>query len=205
MTVKVDNSLKVLHLPGQHPDVRTLVSGLQRRDPETAEAFYDRYQDRIHGLVWRLLGADDEHDDMVQQVLAQVLASIDGLRDPDLLEPWLIGLTVNTVRKEIRKRRMRRILHLTPGNLEVASNELRPERQQLAIRVYEILDRMGIEDRIVFILRYIEGHSLATCAIACGCSLAAVKRRLNKAKRAFSKIAEKDLVLASWMEGETDE
>ena len=183
----------------------TMVAGIRARDPEVAAAFYDKYQGRINGLVWRMLGRDDEHDDVVQQVFAQVLDSIDRLRDPDLLEPWLVRLTVNTVLKIIRRRRMARILHKSQKHAEDYSADLGPESQQLAIRVYEVLDKLGARERVVFALRYIEGNTLSECAQAMGCSVATVKRCLVKARRTFEKHAEKDPVLASWTQGEGNE
>jgi RNA polymerase sigma-70 factor (ECF subfamily) len=201
MAPPADEKLKVIPFRGKEWTLPALVAGLRGRDPEAAAAFYDKYESRINGLVWRLMGADDEHDDLVQQVLAQVLSSVGKLRDPDLLEPWLVRLTINTVFKEFRKRRSRRIMRLTPDYSHLPSSELHPEKQQLAVRVYAVLEKMGARERIVFALRYIQGYSLAECAHASGCSLATVKRRLAKAKRQFETFAERDPVLASWTEG----
>ena len=196
-----DEMLKVIPFRGKEWTLPALVAGLRDRDPEAAAAFYDKYESRINGLVWRLMGRDDEHDDLVQQVLAQVLSSVSKLRDPKLLEPWLVKLTLNTVFKEFRKRRSRRLVRLTPDYAQVPSSELHPEKQQLAVRVYAVLEKMGAKERIVFALRYIQGYSLGECAHASGCSLATVKRRLARAKHQFETFAKRDPVLASWTEG----
>ena len=96
--------LRVMPWRGTDEELLTLL----RRGGEVAgAALYDRYAPTIRRLVWRLLGGDEEHDDVVQQVFLHALSSMGTLRDPEALEGWLVGITVNTVRREIRGRRFR--------------------------------------------------------------------------------------------------
>ncbi|HEY3357178.1 MAG TPA: sigma-70 family RNA polymerase sigma factor, partial [Polyangia bacterium] len=142
-------------------DAAAIVDGLRRRSPEAAVALFDRVSARVNRLVWRMLGADPEHDDVVHQIFVNALTSAGTLRDPAALDGWIVGLTVNTVRRELRRRRFRRLLHLDPALPEPPSRELDPERHMLARRFYAALERAGADERIAFTLRVVEGCALA--------------------------------------------
>ena len=187
-------------------DAVAIVEGLRRGSPESALLLYDRVSARVNRLVWRLLGADPEHDDVVHQVFLNVFSSIGGLKDAAALDGWVVGLTVNTVRRELRRRKYRRLLRLdfaatVPGG-EAAAADLDPERQMVAHRFYAALARMGVDERIAFTLRAIEGCALAEVAQACGCSLATAKRRVARAHDTLTRAAERDPVLATWTRSE---
>jgi len=190
---------RVIRFPGSGYSDWDIVKGLLARDPGAATALYDRFADRVNRLVWRLLGADQEHDDVVQQVFAHALSGISKLRDPDSLGSWIVGITVHTVRRELRGRKMRRIFQLVPGTLEMPQPEPGVGQGELSPRVFSIIEKMKISERIIFALRFIEGCSLSECASAYGSSLATVKRRLSKARRKFIRLAWRDPVLASWL------
>src|SRR5215208_846369 len=78
-------------------------------DPSAAAAaVYDRFALDVNRLVWRLLGADAEHDDVVQQVFVHIIAGLTKVRDAEALGVWMASVCVKTVRSEIRRRRVRR-------------------------------------------------------------------------------------------------
>jgi RNA polymerase sigma-70 factor, ECF subfamily len=176
-----------------------LVRGLGRGDPIAADAFYERYGDAVDRRVRRLLGPDAEHDDVVQQVFENVLASLGGLRDPGLLGEWIAGITVNTVRRELRRRRYRRILVLVREVPDTAALGGGPEEGARARRFYAVLDRLRTDERIVFALRFVDGNTLEDTARMAGCSLSTAKRRVARARGAFLTEAGRDPILASLM------
>ncbi len=191
---------EVVKLSGRELSNHEIVSGLLAASPRAAAALYDRFAERINRLVWRILGGDQEHDDVVQQVFVNALGSIGKLKDPGALEGWMVGVTVNTVRRELRSRAVRRIFSLVPGTSDLPHATMDPESQLLAPSFYAVVSRMRSTARIVFVLRFLEGFTLGECAAACRCSLSTVKRRLARAKRVFFKQARRDPVLASWIE-----
>jgi len=179
-----------------------LVNGLKRGDPDAARELFERFSRRIEGLVWRLLGPDAEHDDVVQQVYLAIARSIAKLRDPGALESWIVSVTMNTVRREIRSRSRRPRLEIVDSAAErVAqhtSPSARPDDLAFTTAFYRVLDQLQTRDRLVLVLRYLEGEPLVGVAAACGCSLATAKRRLRRARRRFRKRAEGDFWLSTW-------
>ncbi|MCP4680061.1 MAG: sigma-70 family RNA polymerase sigma factor [Deltaproteobacteria bacterium] len=177
-----------------------IVRGIINKDPRAAAVLYDRFGNKINRLVWRLLGADSEHDDVVQLVFVHILSSVKKLKNPDALEDWISGVTVNTVRREIRNRKYRRILIPTADYPEIATDPGEARSKIMVHRLFAILSKMRTEDHIVFVLRFVEGNTLGEVAVAGGYSLATAKRRIARAKKEFMKRAKKDSVLASFIE-----
>ncbi|MDJ0761820.1 MAG: sigma-70 family RNA polymerase sigma factor [Myxococcota bacterium] len=174
-----------------------LVAGLVSGDPVATAALYDRFGDLINRYIWRLLGADQEHDDVVHQVFINILSSAKKIRNPSSLEDWIIGVTINTARREIRNRKYRRMLIPTPEPLSYAKDSTDTSQQLMTRRVFAILRQMKTDDHIAFILRFVEGHTLGEVAVAAGYSLATAKRRIARAKKEFLERAKKDVVLAA--------
>ncbi len=187
----------VVRLKPTHLSNREIVSGLKKGDSRCADGLVDRFGVSIDRRVWRLLGADSEHHDVVQQVYAQILESVGSLRDPEALTQWIVKVTVNVVRNELRHRKYRRIVKLdeAPG-LELLDNTDTEDRMRLA-RGYKILESMKTDLRIAFVMRFIEGAELMDVASAVGCSLSTVKRRISRARDVFMKKAKRDPILSS--------
>lgn len=181
-------------------DNHKLVEGLRGGAASAVEVFHQRFGERINRWVWRLLGGDAEHDDVVHQVFINLLSSLGGLRNPAALGAWVDSVTIRTVRKEIRSRRYRRLLVFAPQRVERQLDPSSPARQAHIRRFYCILDAMRPDDRILFVLRFIEGCSLQELADAGEYSLATAKRRLKHAREEFRKRAVRDLVLVSLLE-----
>jgi len=177
-----------------------LVCGLREGDPSAASAFHRQYGARISRWVWRLLGGDPEHDDVVHQVFVNILSSIGKLRDVEALDAWVDSVTIRTVRKEIRSRRYGRFVVARSETVDRAADPNHPARQAHVRRFYQLLNQLRPEDRIVLVLRHLEGCTLEEVAAANGYSLATAKRRIARATRAFKKRAIQDPVLISLLE-----
>lgn len=83
----------------------------------------------------------------------------------------------------------------------VPVSDVDPEVRDAYVRTYALLDHLGADGRIAFVLRYIEGLELEDVASACRVSLSTIKRRLAKAERRFAAAAARDPVLRAWLEG----
>jgi RNA polymerase sigma-70 factor (ECF subfamily) len=175
-----------------------LVTGIIRKDPDAGRAFFNTFSKRINRLVWRMLGADSEHDDVVQQVFANAFASLHQLRDFNLLENWLVGITVNTVRRELRSRKIRRffVKFGLADDLEISS-DINPEEQVMAYQLYAILGKVQTDERTAFILCMVEEMTQSEAAVACGCSLSTLKRRLSRACQTTARLAKDNTSLAN--------
>lgn len=176
---------------------------LQNRDRVAMGVLFDRFEPMVNRLVWRFLGADTDHDDVVRNVFLRALESVPMVRSAQSLEGWMTSLTVNTVRTELRRRRFRRWLRLESAadrDDGVAPDEPEHrddfEARDALKRTYQVLAALPAEEQIAFVLRHLDGQSLEEAAAGCSCSLATIKRRLSRAEERFGCLASRDPVLA---------
>ncbi len=184
--------------PGGEAPASELLRLALAGDPRTGALLFDLCEGQVNRLVWRVLGADMDHDDLVQQVFVALLAGLRRLRDPAALRGWVAAVTINTVRSEIRRRRVRRMLfgdEPRAFDLAEAPPSSLAERELLQ-RTYAALERLPADERIAFALRFIDEQPLAEIAASCDCSLATIKRRISAAQSRFQRIAARDPVLA---------
>ena len=142
------------------------------------ELLFRRYSPYVATIAMRLLGRDDEVDDVVQDVFLAAFRGFGALADPNATKGWLATVTVRTVRRRLRARRLRGFLRLDamPEYEDVAAPGASSEERALLARVYRALDGVPADHRIAWALRHIEGESLGSVAQLCGCSLATAKR-----------------------------
>jgi RNA polymerase sigma-70 factor (ECF subfamily) len=178
--------------PGDDSDAR--LGAWLREDPHTAApALYDRFQSDVNRWVWRLLGADQDHHDVVQQVFVRVIRSAKRLREVDRLAAWMHAVTVNTVYGELRRREIRRLFVRQSDPAPFHPDLVREvEMRDLLLRAKAIIDKIPAKERIVFVLHIVEGESLHEIAAILGYSHATAKRRLGAANRRFQALLSRD-------------
>jgi RNA polymerase sigma-70 factor (ECF subfamily) len=168
--------------PDEEAELGALIEAVARGEPRAISRFFGRYQATVNRLVWRLLGADAAHDDVVSVAFETMVRRIRDVRSPGALEGWVRAVTVNATRMELRGRRWRRLFSrsidegvgLDHPDLSVPDEE---QRERLRV-LYRALGRLGADERQMLVLRHLEGLELTEVAEAMGCSLATLKRRL---------------------------
>lgn len=181
----------------------SLLLGLRARQPEASAMFFDRWVDGVERAVHAVLGPDVDAEDVVQDAFVAALRGIDGFRgDEAALGPWVRGIAVRLALRRIRWRRARRWLGM--GGSEVIAGLRGPTDTHLQAalgRAYALLDRLPASERAAFSLRFVEGMRLEEVAEALGVSLATTKRRLTRAREAFTALAANDAILQAWLDG----
>lgn len=175
-----------------------LLARLRGGGPEAGALLFDLFSDDVNRVVRRVMGQDRDHDDLVQEIFYQLLSSVSRLRDADRLRAWVMQVAVNTLRSEIRRRRVRRLVFAPrPADpARVRTTGADHDGRALLQRTYALLDRLPANERIAFTLRHVDERPLQELAELCGCSLATIKRRLARAERRFERLASRDPDLA---------
>jgi RNA polymerase sigma-70 factor (ECF subfamily) len=186
-------------------DDAALVDAFRRGDPGARAAFYDRYADHVHRVLYRLLGFDRDLADLHHDVFVRALGSLPRLSDPSALKGWLTMIAVHVAHSAITRRRRKSWLWFLPGDElpEVDAATASGEVLDALRATYAVLDTLPVDERIAFALRFIDGMELTEVAAACDTSLATIKRRLARASDRFAAEARKHPVLESWLEGGT--
>ena len=157
-------------------------------DPRDFDALYRRYAPYVAAIAARILGRDHELDDLVQDAFVNALRGLRDLREPGAIKGWLAKITVRLATRRLRQLRLRRALHLSR---EVADDEVvvapgaNAEQRAMVARVYRALDRLPTAERVVWVLRHVQGEPLQHIPELCECSLSTVQRRLLRAQTAL--------------------
>ena len=165
-----------------------LARAIAGEHPGAVLALYERYGDLVDRLLTRLLGGDSATPELVQEVFLSALATIDELDDPEAMGTWLIGHVVSLARRRLALARPRwRRQGPAPAALAggAAGSVAGPSTSALLAATYAILDELPIEQRIVFVLRVVDGMSLVEIAAACRVPLRRTRRRLYRAEARF--------------------
>lgn len=155
------------------------------------DALFRQYSGFVATFALRLLGRDTEIEDLVQDVFLDTVRGIHTLRNPDATKAWLATLTVRAARRRLRRKRLRRVLFRGADPIEVdqlIDRGATPEQRLELSRSYAALDALPANLRLAWILRFIQGQSLADVAEQCECSLATAKRRIRGAQRQLRKL-----------------
>lgn len=172
--------------PEEAARTQALLDGVARGDGDAISAFFTRYEAMVNRLVWRMLGADAAHDDVVNVAFEAMVRRVRDVRSPGALDAWVRAVTVNAARMELRRRRWRRLFTRQLEDDEVLAHpdlSVPDEAERERLRwLYRALDGLSADDRNMLVLRHLEGLELTEVAEALGCSLATLKRRLARAE-----------------------
>jgi RNA polymerase sigma-70 factor (ECF subfamily) len=155
--------------------------------PEHADLdlLYRRFAPYVAAVATRLLGRDDEIDDLVQDVFMQALHGISQLREPQAVKAWLARVTVRIAVRRLRRRRLWRALlpAVAAADYEqLAATEASPEQRALLAKVYRVLDGMPARARVIWQLRHLQGEPLHAIVELTGASQSTVQRKLREAE-----------------------
>ena len=156
----------------------------QPQTPPSLEAAYRRYAPYVAAIALRILGRDDELDDLVQDVFLDAAKGLSGLREAAAIRGWLAKIAVRAASRRLRQTKLRRafLLERDPVEYEaLASPDVDPEQRALLARVYRALETLPTPERVAWVLRHVQGEPLHVGATLCGCSLSTYQRRLRRA------------------------
>ncbi|MCA9684012.1 MAG: sigma-70 family RNA polymerase sigma factor [Myxococcales bacterium] len=191
---------------------RRLVRRLKQGDERAFQELVHTYQDRIFGLVYRMIGNRQEAEDIAQEVFISVYRGIGNYRGEGRFYTWLYRIASNTTKnrlKYLKGRNFHRAADIdeTPaahmkgsdGGPMVAlqSHVPGPEATVQANRLEEIVQReianLEPEHRLLIVLRDIQGMSYAEILNITGLQEGTLKSRLHRARLALKQRLEPHL------------
>ena len=90
-------------------DLAVLVDRARSGTESALEELVCRYQDRIAGFVYSLVGKEDVIADLCHNVFVKMIVNIKALKAAGSFEPWLFQIARNSCFDYLRKERLRRI------------------------------------------------------------------------------------------------
>ena len=164
------------------------------------------YRKRILGTITRLIARPEDVEDVAQEVFLRLYFSLDQLRTAEVFEPWLYRLTVNAAYDYLRKQRRRQEYRMSDlseqqmmmadavagGRAEQDEREMKKTREA----VEAVLGSVSEADRILLMLKELEGLSLKELEKIYNINENALKVRLFRARqrvlKAFEAVAKRN-------------
>jgi RNA polymerase sigma-70 factor (ECF subfamily) len=175
-----------------------ILRGLRAGIESAYEELIDRYQGGVYGIVFRLLGNQNDASDVVQEVFLKVFRSVGSFRGQSSLKTWIYRIAVNEAHNHRRwfSRHCCREVAVEGQNAEHADSlklaadpgrspfeqALESENRTL---IEQALDRINPVFRTAVILRDIENLSYEEIADILQVSLGTVKSRILRGRDAL--------------------
>jgi RNA polymerase sigma-70 factor (ECF subfamily) len=187
------------------PDV-ALAARAAARDVDAIRLITTRNNQRLYRAAWSVLKHRSEAEEAVQDAYAKAFAAMSGFKGEAALSTWLTRIVINEA--IARKRAIDRRAKLFEREGVTGLDEYRermslgsvapsPEAEALRRELRGLLERAvaRLPDvfRSVFVLREIEGMSVADTAASLDIPEATVKTRLHRARRELQRQLDPDL------------
>jgi RNA polymerase sigma-70 factor (ECF subfamily) len=171
----------------------SLVAAARDGEQKAFGELVTRHQDRIYGLALRLTGDAEEASDLAQEAFLKAWRGMRSFRGGSSFYTWVFRITVNEARSRMRYHAVRPVAQSLD---EVAvgrpsrgegppEHAARMERKEIVERA---LARLAPEQRMMVILRDLEGRDYAEIADLLACPRGTVKSRLHRGRMALKEL-----------------
>ena len=175
-------------------DDRELVRRAQREDKEAFEELMRRHQHRVFAVAGGILKRREDIEDIAQQVFVKAYFSLKRFDQRAAFSTWLYKITVNECWDLLRKKKVRPLVYESDLSEEQAKQVLTSaekgkdqpdvsDRLEARQRVERLLDGLDERDRLMLILKEVEGFSIEEIAEILDLNANTVKVRLFRARR----------------------
>ncbi len=188
-----------------------LVRAIQAGDTQAWEPLLARYQSRLFGVCYRMVGNRERAADLTQDAMVKIIEGLSTYDGRSRLSTWMIRVTMNSCLSRLRSEKLRRHASLeaitrSPGpkqapNERIATGERTGEerepgglesveREELRRRLSEALLRIMPEQRAILVLRDSRGLDYDQIAEVLAIPVGTVKSRLFRARAALREALE---------------
>jgi len=176
------------------PDDRELVRRAQAGDKEAFEELVRRNQQRVFAVAGGILRRREDVEDIAQQVFVKAYFSLKRFDQRAAFSTWLYKITVNECWDLLRKKKVRPLLYESDLSEEQAQQFGAAERLDSGAQdvsdkleaqqqVENLLQGLDERDRMMLILKEVEGFAIEEIAEILDLNANTVKVRLFRARR----------------------
>ena len=173
--------------------IRAVLSG----ETDEFEKLVTAYEKPVYHIALKMTGNEEDAFDLSQDAFLKAYRSLDTFRGESSFGTWICRMTANLCIDFLRKQKRRgKIVSLDDADdgrsVELPDLRFEPqsamERQELSTQIREGLEKLPQEQRIVLILRDMEGFSYQEIADTLKMELGTVKSRIYRARAHLAKL-----------------
>ena len=186
----------------QNTSEGALVHRAQAGEEAAFREIVERYQSKVFSIIHGVVRQRNDVEDIAQQVFAKVYVSIKSFDFRSSLITWIYKITVNECFDYLRKRKVRKLVYESDlsedevrrvDNSEPLTGRQVPIDATLARRDYilKLLTRVSEEERMLLMLKEVEGYSVEELAEKTGMNENTIKVKLFRARQKLVKAAQR--------------
>jgi RNA polymerase sigma-70 factor (ECF subfamily) len=164
-----------------------LVEACQAGESSAFDVLVARWEDRIRGAAFRLLGSEEEARDAAQEAFLKAYRGLPAFKREARFSSWLYQIAINLCRDRLRRRKGRTLVSLDAleevgpviAGREPGAHDL-VEQLDLRRAVRRAIGALSTEQREVVILKEYQGLTFLEIAQALELPVSTVKTRLYR-------------------------
>lgn len=165
-------------------------------DPDAYQRLVERFQDHVARILWRFTRDRAIHEELVQDVFVEAYLSLNTYRGHAPFDHWLARIATRVgyrFWKEKAKRKEAQTFSLAEWDQVVDDDDAirNIEADQAADLLHGLLEQLPPRDRLVLMLRYLEGCDVAETARRTGWTKTMVKVQALRARDKLKKLIER--------------
>lgn len=191
----------VARFPADRLSDADLVRAAARGERDAVGVVWERYAPLVRGVLRGALGPDHALEDLLQEVFIGFLRGAKSIHEGAALRGYLVGIAVRLAALELRRRKVRRWVMLTPTGVLPERTELPVDAEgRAALRaLYRVLDGVSTRRRLAFVLRHVQGLEILDVAASLGVSESTARRELERARSYVLKRSEREPSLKPYL------
>ncbi|MCC7042414.1 MAG: sigma-70 family RNA polymerase sigma factor [Acidobacteria bacterium] len=173
-----------------------LVDRAKRGDQEGIRLLVEKYERRVIGLGWGLLGSRQDAEDVAQEAFLRAFRSIGSFRGQSSFRTWLFQIAINAART-YRRTREGRHEDAKGGAMDFDTTAAAGSLERAVIardRVRRALATLPAELREAVVLRDVNGLDYREIAEALGVPMGTVESRIFRGRARLKQALDSDTV-----------
>lgn len=170
------------------PSDEELVAAFRAGDVSAFDDLLRRWDRKIQGAIYRILGSEDEARDLCQEAFLKAYRGLKAFKGEARFSSWLYQIALNLCRDRMRRRRGRVLVSLDEVEGEGASAQAGAgpsalelvEARDMARRVAAAVAALPDDQREVVVLKEYQGLTFLEIAETLGLPTSTVKTRLYR-------------------------
>ena len=192
---------EVARFPVDRAGDAQLVAASAKGDRAAMAEVWDRHADFVRGVLHGAMGHDSAIEDLTQEVFMAFVRGAATVADGSKLRGFLAGVAVRLVAMEIRRRKVRRWLVLSPTG-ELPERGAAPhdsEGRAALVALTRVLAGMSQRRRMAFVLRHVQDLEMLEVAAALEISESTLRRELAHAQEHLLRATAREPALAQYV------
>lgn len=180
-----------------HRSDAQIIAAVLAGDREAYRHLVERYQDRVFGVLLRVVGDRDVAEDAAQEAFVKAYLALPRFRGESAFGTWLVQIAIHAARDRIRRRQRRWERETIDEDGTVTVPSPGPDALTSLVRDEDLdhmllaLQQLPEEYREVLVLKHLEEWSFEEIALHAQASVGSLKVRAHRARRLLRQALER--------------